>query len=77
MLSLRDTGTGMPPETLQRVLDPYFTTKASGRSLGLGLTLVREFCRRFEGFVRVESKLGQGTTVSIYLPRHDDRQAVR
>ena len=77
MLSLRDTGTGIPPETLQRVLDPYFTTKASGRSLGLGLTLVREFCQRFEGFVRVESKLGQGTTVSIYLPRHDDRQAVR
>ncbi len=75
MLSLRDTGTGIPPETLQRVLDPYFTTKASGRSLGLGLTLVREFCQRFAGFVRVESRPGHGTTVSIYLPRHDDCQA--
>jgi signal transduction histidine kinase len=75
MLSFRDTGSGIPPETLQRIFDPYFTTKTSGRSLGVGLTLVREFCQRFGGFIRIESDLGKGTTVSIYLPRHDDRRA--
>jgi signal transduction histidine kinase len=77
MLSLRDTGSGIPPETLRRVFEPYFTTKTPGGSMGLGLTLVREFCEQFEGFVRVESKVGKGTTVSIYLPRHDGRQAAR
>ena len=77
MLSLRDTGSGIPPETLRRVFEPYFTTKTPGGSMGLGLTLVREFCEQFEGFVRVESKVGKGTTVSIYLPRHDGRLAAR
>jgi signal transduction histidine kinase len=76
MLSVRDTGSGIPPVTLRRALEPYFTTKSPGRSLGLGLTLVCEFCEQFEGFIRLESKVGKGTTVSIYLPRHDDRQAV-
>ncbi len=74
-LSLRDTGAGIPPETLGRIFEPYFTTKTSGESLGLGLALVQEFCQRFEGFVRAESAVGKGTTVSIYLPRHDDRLA--
>ena len=71
MLSLRDTGTGIAPEILRRVFDPYFTTKTPGRSMGVGLTLVREFCQRFEGFVRVDSEVGRGTIVSVYLPRHD------
>lgn len=71
MLSLRDTGTGIAPETLRRVFDPYFTTKTAGRSMGVGLTLVREFCQRFEGFVRVDSEVGRGTIVSVYLPRQD------
>lgn len=71
-LSIRDSGSGIPPETLRRIFEPYFTTKTQGGSLGLGLPLVREFCERFEGFVRVESNVGKGTTVSINLPRHDD-----
>jgi signal transduction histidine kinase len=75
MLSLRDTGSGIARETLGRIFDPYLTTKAPGQSLGLGLTLVREFCEQFDGFVRVESRVGKGTTVSIYLPRYDGRQA--
>ena len=73
MLTVRDTGAGIPPEVMRRVFEPYFTTKTGGGSLGLGLTLVREFCEQFDGFVRLESDLGKGTAVSIYLPRTDAR----
>ncbi len=75
VISLRDSGPGIPAETLRRVFDPYFSTKTPDRSLGVGLTLVREFCQEFEGFVRVESELGEGTRVSIFLPRRYECQA--
>ncbi len=67
--SFRDTGYGIAAETAERLFEPYFTTKSRPESTGLGLTLVREFCEHFGGFVQVDSEIGKGTTVSMYLPR--------
>ena len=69
-LSVRDTGTGMPPDVIARAFDPFFTTKPAGVGTGLGLSMVSSFARQCEGHARIVSAPGQGTTVSIYLPRH-------
>jgi PAS domain S-box-containing protein len=69
-LSVSDTGTGMPPEVIVRAFDPFFTTKPIGQGTGLGLSMVYGFARQSGGQVRIQSRLDQGTTVSIYLPRH-------
>lgn len=67
--TVEDEGTGMSPETLARALEPFFTTKAVGRGTGLGLSMVRSFARQSGGDVRIESAFGQGTRVSVWLPR--------
>jgi signal transduction histidine kinase/ActR/RegA family two-component response regulator len=64
----RDTGSGMSPATLQRVFEPFFSTKAPGRGTGLGLTNVWNIAQRAGGTVRVESELGHGTIFNVYLP---------
>lgn len=69
-LSVSDTGTGMPPEVIVRAFDPFFTTKPIGQGTGLGLSMIYGFARQSGGQVRIRSEVGQGTTVSIYLPRH-------
>jgi PAS domain S-box-containing protein len=69
VLSVSDTGTGIPPEILPRVFDPFFTTKESGKGTGLGLPTIYGFVKQSGGHVRLESAVGAGTTVSIYLPR--------
>ena len=69
-LSVTDNGTGMSPETLERVFEPFFTTKPVGQGTGLGLSQISGFARQSGGDVAIQSTLGQGTTVSIYLPRH-------
>ncbi|MBP1807609.1 PAS domain-containing protein [Rubellimicrobium aerolatum] len=69
-LSVTDTGTGMPPEVAARAFDPFFTTKPLGVGTGLGLSMVYGFARQSGGQVRIHSAVGQGTTVSLYLPRH-------
>ncbi|WP_158292400.1 ATP-binding protein [Paracraurococcus ruber] len=69
VLSVTDTGTGMPPEVLERVLEPFFTTKAIGKGTGLGLSMVHGFVTQSGGDLRIESRPGQGTTVSLWLPR--------
>jgi len=66
---VRDTGAGISPEHLDRVFEPFFTTKAVGKGTGLGLSQIFGFARQSGGEVAIASALGQGTTVSLYLPR--------
>jgi PAS domain S-box-containing protein len=68
-LSVSDTGTGIPPDILPRVFDPFFTTKEPGKGTGLGLATLYGFVKQSGGHVRLESAVGAGTTVTIYLPR--------
>jgi PAS domain S-box-containing protein len=69
-ISLEDTGTGMPLEVAAKVFEPFFTTKG-GRGTGLGLAMVYGFAKQSGGGVKIESTLGKGTTVSIFLPLAD------
>jgi PAS domain S-box-containing protein len=68
-LSVGDTGTGIPPDLVSRVVEPFFTTKAPDKGTGLGLSQVYGFARRSEGTVTIASELGHGTKVTVYLPR--------
>jgi len=67
-ISIRDTGCGMKPEVLERIFDPYFTTKRHGEGTGLGLSVVHGIIKSLEGSVRVESNPGSGSTFDIFLP---------
>lgn len=75
MILVADTGQGIPPNVLARVFEPFFTTKPLGQGTGLGLSQVYGFVQQSGGFVRVDSALGQGTTVRLYLPRHEGQSA--
>lgn len=71
-LTVIDQGTGMPPEIVNKAFDPFFTTKPLGRGTGLGLSMIYGFVRQSGGQVRLISKVGSGTSVTIFLPKHDD-----
>jgi signal transduction histidine kinase/ActR/RegA family two-component response regulator len=66
-----DTGRGIPPENIHRVFEPFFTTKPLGKGTGLGLSQLFGFARQSGGDVTIESEVGRGTTVSVFLPRSE------
>ena len=67
-IEFSDSGTGIPPDLLSKVFDPFFTTKEVGKGTGLGLSQVYGFAHQSGGMVKADSKVGQGTTITIYLP---------
>ena len=74
-VSVEDHGEGIRPEVLSRVLEPFFTTKPVGKGTGLGLPMAYGFAQRSGGALDIESELGVGTKVTLYLPRTDDIHA--
>jgi CheY-like chemotaxis protein len=69
LLSVRDTGSGMTEHVLRSAVEPFFTTKPVGKGSGLGLSQVYGMVQQSEGFLRLESRVGTGTAVHLYLPR--------
>ena len=74
-ISVTDTGCGMTPEVRERAFEPFFTTKPVGKGTGLGLSQIFGFAHQSGGEVGIESEVGKGTTVSIYLPRTESAAA--
>ncbi|MDE1194586.1 MAG: response regulator [Pseudomonas sp.] len=74
VLSVTDTGSGMPENVISRAFDPFFTTKPIGQGTGLGLSMIYGFTKQSHGHVSIESQVGHGTTVQLFLPRfHGDK----
>ena len=75
VLTVRDTGTGIPEDLVEKIFDPFFTTKERGKGTGLGLSIVHTIVRNHGGFVDVSSQKGKGTEFRIYLRASDDAGA--
>jgi PAS domain S-box-containing protein len=69
-IDVTDTGIGMSAEVAARAFDPFFTTKPIGQGTGLGLSMIYGFARQSNGHAAIDSRMGQGTSVRLYLPRH-------
>jgi len=76
VIGVGDTGCGIPKENLERIFEPFFSTKEVGAGTGLGLSTVYGIVKQTGGFVLVDSEVGKGSTFSIYLPRHEGEEGV-
>jgi signal transduction histidine kinase len=74
-IAIGDTGAGMSESVKQRALEPFFTTKETGRGTGLGLSTVFGFMEQSEGAMVLDSSLGVGTTITLFVPQHRDAEA--
>ncbi len=77
LLSVSDTGCGIGKDALDKIFEPFYTTKGSGKGTGLGLSVVRNVVTAAGGEIRVESREGAGTTFRLYFPRVDEREALK
>lgn len=73
-LEIGDTGRGIPPDVQSKVFDPFFTTKEFGKGTGLGLTVVKGIVEEHGGSISMDSRVGEGTTVTILLPLDPDQK---
>jgi signal transduction histidine kinase len=74
LVSVSDTGCGMSEEVLLRAFEPFYTTKETGKGTGLGLSQVYGFAKQSDGTAQIESEIGRGTIVRMYLPAKSTRQ---
>ncbi|SEP81040.1 Response regulator receiver domain-containing protein [Devosia sp. YR412] len=77
LLAVTDTGSGIPQNILEKVFDPFFSTKSEGKGSGLGLSMVYGFVKQSGGHVKIYSEVGEGTTIKLYLPRSVEAEDVR
>jgi CheY-like chemotaxis protein len=77
LLSVTDTGTGISPEHLEKVMEPFFTTKEMGKGSGLGLSMVYGFAKQSNGAFRLKSNLGKGTVAELWLPRSPEQSETK
>jgi len=74
-LKVSDTGTGIPPENIEKIFDPFFTTKAPGKGTGMGLSVVQSIVKKLQGGIEARSRTAEGTEFSVYFPLYETRGA--